>query len=845
MWLIICEKPSVAQDIAKALKFSEKADNHFIADPYLITWASGHLLELATPEDIDPKYKSWLLKDLPILPETFQYKPKPKQESHLKSIKKLAQRKEIEGIINGCDAGREGELIFREIYNFCDVSKPIKRLWLQSLTTASILKEIKEPKDGKLYNPLYDAARCRSESDWLIGMNGTRALTKRLKSRKSAAQSAWSVGRVQTPTLSLLVKKEIDILKHRSRPYWTLSAEFDTEDHSFRGDWWDPSFKKSEDEELKDNRLFDYEKLQAIIKSLPLKGVAHSTETTKDSTENSPPLFDLTSLQRAANSKFSMSAQRTLQSAQRLYEQHKMTTYPRTDSKYLPEDYRPFVQDVLDNISQSSLDTKTHAKNIKKDGIYKEERIFNTSKVSDHFAIIPTGQIKELEGDDARIFDMILRRFLSALMPPAQWLKFERTTILNGQHFITKAQSLKVKGWRAVNGVEEDTIIIPPLKEPSVTLSELHPLEEKTNPPGRISEARLLSLMENCGKDLDDESMAEALKEKGIGTPATRAETIENLISKEYLYRIGKNLRPSLKAMRLMDIMQRIPVDILSDVKLTGELEFDLKNIEKGLYSRKEFMSKMARLTEEITEKVKTFSYEDLYDKEPPLGTCPECHKGSLKETFWAYQCNNEDCKYLVWKEKSQKFIDRALMKDLLAQKVVGPLEFYSAGGHPYETYASLNTKGLVFTDENGTITETIDDGSILHEEIVPETCFLTSGRLYETASAYFCEFKVTETTTGKKPKEKTILSRMPKVLCSRPISREEYLSFIQKGETPTITDFQSKKGRPFVAILKMKVNGSFEFRFQAREKKPVDKEKKPRVTKAKKVTLKKPKKTA
>lgn len=867
-WLIVTEKPSVASDIAKALGGFEKKTEYYESGEYFITWAVGHILEFLEPEELDPKYKRWLLQDLPIIPKEFQYKPKEGQTERLKQIANLAKKSNVQGFINACDAGREGELIFREIFDYCNPNKPFKRLWLQSMTLDSIRKAFGSLKPGKEFDPLADAARCRAESDWLIGINGTRALTKRLKTRNT--KGVWSVGRVQTPTLALIVKRELEYFNHRPEVYYTLSAGFSAKTHSYTGVWFDPSFKKttaSDEDQVsdkeKEDRIFSKEKLNLILADFEKnKHQATAQETRKDSKEIAPQLFDLTMLQREANRKFGISAARTLQAAQRLYEKYKLLTYPRTDSRYLPEDYVGHVNHVLKEFYASFPAYSKVCQKILKAGLLNQDRIFNDKKISDHFAIVPTGQMpsSKLDGDDARIFDLVLKRFLAAFMPHAIWARVERTTTVGQQSFRTRVSDLQVPGWREVYGLDtEEESKLPALddKNPDATVKvqvdEIKSEENATKPPPRFSEARLLSLMEHCGKSVADEEIAEALKDKGLGTPATRADVIENLISKEYVQRFAKALKATSKGIRLVDILNRIPIEALSQVELTGEMEFDLHLIEKGKKKRSEFMKNMEKFTKEFIQKSSEFDYENLYAKDPVLGSCPACKTGKISESFWGYTCSNsksksDPCKYIIWKEKNLRYIDPSLVKDILKQKVIGPFEFSSPSGALYQEYLTVSLeKGIVFCDENGTPKESsAANAEILEEEMLENTFLKVPGRIQVTEVAYFCEFNPQDQEEGEAEKEnkksktkkktaKKVVSRMPKVLCGRNISLDEYKSFIVTGETPPIMDFKSKKGRNFAASLHLKDNGNFEFRFVARPKpeKPEGKEsKKSSVTK-------------
>ncbi len=878
-WLVITEKPSVAADLAKALGGFDKKGDYYESPKYYITWAVGHLLELLEPEELDPKYKRWLLQDLPILPSEFQYKPKKGQTERLNQIKSLAKKADVFGIINACDAGREGELIFREIYDYCQQSKPCKRLWLQSLTPDSIRRGFVNAKPGNDYDNLGDAARCRAESDWLIGMNATRAVTKRLKTRNT--KGVWSVGRVQTPTLALIAKRELDHLKHRPEPFFTLEGRFSTSSHEYSGVWFDQNFKKNahtdDDETIsheKEDRIFSEQRLNELLKEFDkFKGQSNASEVRKESKEIAPQLFDLTLLQREANRKLGMSASRTLQAAQRLYEKYKLLTYPRTDSRYLPEDYVNNVTDVIKEYAAIPTEFTSACKKILKSGLLNKERIFNNKYVSDHFAIIPTGQLpsEKLDGDDARIYSLVLKRFLAAFMPHAVWAKVERITKVGSLHFRTRVQDLQEPGWREVYGLDsEEESKLPKLNEKnpeavtSVVAEDIISQTNATKPPARFTEAKLLSLMEHCGKSVVDEELAEVLKDKGIGTPATRAEIIENLIAKEYVSRYGKSLRATSKGIRLVDVLSRIPVDILSKVDLTGEIEFDLRRMEKGLKKRSEFMQNMFDFTSTIVDKARNFEYDAIYKNDSPLGICPLCQKGKVYEGFWGYKCERSgnskekkegECSYIIWKEKSQRYIDRSVVEEVLSKKIVGPFEFSNSNGtsHFSEFLTISTTKGIIFCEPDGTPKESASglDVVVLHQEVLPETFLKLPGLVKVTETFYMCEFgsaaaqEQTQNSEDAKPKRtrkkklengidaeseqtkkkavkpkkvKRIISRMPRVLCGREMSVEDYKLFLLTGSTPPIADFKSKKGRPFAAALHLKDNGNFEFKFVSRK---------------------------
>ncbi|HKC49436.1 MAG TPA: DNA topoisomerase, partial [Myxococcota bacterium] len=671
--LVITEKPSVARDIVAVLGGFTEHDGFWESDDYVVTFSVGHIVELFSPEDVDPIYKRWTLDTLPILPAEFKLKQKQGQSERIRAIKKLLARKDIDVVVNACDAGREGELIFREILEFLESDKPTKRLWLQSMTADSIRQGFRALVDGHQYDGLGAAASCRSKSDWLIGMNATRALTRRLKGRKE--KTAWSAGRVQTPTLAIVVDRELEVLAHVPRPYWQLQAKFLAGDLEYLGTWFDPSFRapEGEEREQRDDRIFESGKANQLLELVSGKAAAAS-ETRKPSRETAPPLFDLTSLQREGNRRFGWSARRTLNAAQRCYEAHKLLTYPRTDSRCLPNDYRAVVDGVLQAFAGDGP-FQAEATALVENGLENVERTFDDAKVSDHFAIIPTGKVPDanLSGDDQRLFDLVARRFLANFHPPAVWTRVERVTEVAGESFRSRARTLDEPGWRAVIGqTEQEDQALPPLAPGQdeangvpVRTVNLELAAEKTKPLARITEARLLSLMESAGADIEDEEIAAAISEKGIGTPATRADVIENLIAKGYLVRAGKSLRPTVKGIRLVDVLRRIKIDRLASAALTGELEYDLRRVERGSMKATQFMDEIVEYTKQIVDVAVSFQYEDLYPDEESLGKCPLCGR-PVFERSWFYRClevpgstEETDCRFRIWKDKSGRYMDR------------------------------------------------------------------------------------------------------------------------------------------------------------------------------------------
>jgi DNA topoisomerase-3 len=859
--LVITEKPSVATDIANAIGGFSEADGYFESDDYVVTFAVGHLFELLPPEEVDEKYKAWTLDALPILPPEYRYKPKKGQSERIRTIKKLLLRDDVDGVINACDAGREGELIFREIVDHLGSEKPIRRLWLQSMTTKAIKTGFESLRPGEDFEGLAAAAACRARSDWLIGMNATRAITKRLKSRKE--KTAWSAGRVQTPTLTMLVDKEIEILDHVPQPYWRVAASFIHAGERYPGAWFDPAFAVGDNPEAKDDRIFDEARATAIVSAV--NGLAAlARETRKPSRESAPPLFDLTSLQREGNRRFGWSARRTLSAAQRCYERHKLLTYPRTASKCLPEDYRDNVNETLTTLAGSAdfegdgfADFSAAAVRLQRNGLENTARVFNDAGVSDHFAIIPTGTLPEqpLTGDDKRLFDLVMRRFLGTFHPPAQWERVERVTEVAGENFRSRARYLKEEGWRAV---------LPPVSEEKEE-AELRPLAsgaaeatgvgvddtqaeseaEDTRPPARITEARLLSLMENAGKQIEDEDIAAALSEKGIGTPATRADVIENLIAKGYAVRIDRALRPSVKGIRLVDTLRKVKIDRLTSPQLTGEIESHLQEVEKGERTDEDFMSEITDYACQIVDVAKTFGYDELYDDQVTFGACPSCGRDVI-EMAWFYRCREQegvsredDCPLRFWKDTSGRYLDPRSVRAIIADGKTGTLDGFTArNGRTYKGFIelekeewSLKVRSLGYNEGEGVSDQVEYD---VNPDPLGRCPFEEECGIVESPTQFVCERKLKDEELAKakdaKAKAKDADAEsdeerpkscgfvLPRTVCKREITRDEALVYLQTGKTELLEDFTSRFGRPFSATLVLKSkSGRHGFEFPPR----------------------------
>ncbi|WP_372661549.1 DNA topoisomerase III, partial [Hydrogenophaga sp.] len=625
--LVIAEKPSVAQDIVRALtptagKF-EKHDDHFESDQYVVTSAVGHLVEIAAPEAFDVKRGKWSFANLPVLPPYFELKPIDKTKSRLGAVVRLVKRKDVDQLINACDAGREGELIFRLIEQYAGgfkggqyqaLGKPVRRLWLQSMTPAAIREGFEKLRSDEQMQGLADAARSRSEADWMVGINGTRAMTA--FNSRDGGFFLTTVGRVQTPTLSIVVEREEKIRAHRSRDYWEIHAAFQAVAGEYPGKWFDPAWKKQTgddaDLELRADRVWNEREAQQIADAVRGQP-ATVREESKPTTQASGLLYDLTSLQREANGRFGFSAKTTLQLAQSLYERHKALTYPRTDSRALPEDYLGTVKQTFEMLSKSGMKhLAPHAQTALDNGYIKPtKRVFDNKKVSDHFAIIPTLQAPSgLSDAEQKLYDLVVRRFLAVFFPSAEFMVTTRITTAANQNFKTEGKVLVRPGWMAVYGKEaaEDVTdakegdkgqnLVPVAEGEKVQAEQVDPKALKTKPPARYSEATLLGAMEGAGKLVDDEELREAMQEKGLGTPATRAATIEGLLAEKYMLREGREIIPTAKAFQLMTLLRGLGVEELSKAELTGEWEYKLAQMEHGELSRSAFMAEIAAMTE-------------------------------------------------------------------------------------------------------------------------------------------------------------------------------------------------------------------------------------------------------
>ncbi len=816
--LIIAEKPSVAQDIVRALtpasgKFEKHAD-HFENERYVVTSAVGHLVEIKAPEEFDVKRGKWSFAHLPVIPPHFDLAPIDKAKSRLAAVVKQIKRKDVTELINACDAGREGELIFRLIVQYAQsakgkLDKPVRRLWLQSMTPAAIREGFEQLRSDKQMHGLADAARSRSEADWLVGINGTRAMTA--FNSRDGGFFLTTVGRVQTPTLSIVVEREEKIRRHVARDYWEVRATFDAQAGQYDGKWFDPKWKKNPDDaELRADRLWNERDAQAVADAVRGQP-ATVTEESKPSTQSSPLLYDLTTLQREANSRFGFSAKTTLSIAQALYEKHKVLTYPRTDSRALPEDYVAVVKQTMGMIAEEELPgplraLAPHARKALDEGYVKPvKRVFDNAKVSDHFAIVPTlqapGSLTEIE---AKLYDMVVKRFLAVFYPPAEFLVTTRISTAAGHSFQTNGKVLVKPGWLAVYGKEaqeDDATLVAVQPGEIVRTEDVAVNALKTKPPARYTEATLLGAMEGAGKLIDDDELREAMQEKGLGTPATRSAIIEGLINEKYMLRDGRELVPTAKAFQLMTLLRGLAVEELTKPELTGNWEYQLAQMEHGRLSRDAFMAEIAEMTQRIVRKAKEYDRDTIPGDYATLATpCPKCG-GVVKENYRRYACTgpagaSDGCGFSIGKIPGGRAFETAEAEAFLRDKRIGPLEgFRSKAGWPFT--AELK---LAFDDEIDNWKLEFDFGEDARKEGESGepvdfsgqqslgTCPKCKGHVYEHGTSYVCEHGVGANVTCD--------FKSGKIILQQPVPREQMSKLLAEGKTALLENFVSNKTR-------------------------------------------------
>ena len=656
--VVVAEKPSVGRDIARVLGCRNNGDGCMVGDQYIVTWAVGHLVTLMEPDELDEKYKKWSFETLPILPETIPLKVIPNTKTQFTKVKKLINDKETDSLICATDAGREGELIFRYIYEKAGCKKPFQRLWISSMTDEAIREGFQAIRPGTDYDGLYESARCRSKADWLVGMNASRAFTLKY-------DTLLSIGRVQTPTLAILVKRRKEIENFKPEGFCTLTADFG----DYKGVYF--SDKLEPDTHLKQKA--DAEKIAAEIKDQT--GTVKQAETVRKY-ELPPQLYDLTSLQRDANRMLGFTADKTLKTAQSLYEKHKALTYPRTDSRYLPPDMIPRVVQTMKQLPDSyQLYVAGALPNGK---LRVTKRTFDQTKVTDHHAIIPTARKADpskFSEDERKLFDMVARRMLAAFYPACDYDATKIITQVGEHSFRTTGRVIVNNGWHDVPPMEKPPKAKKKTKPDDESESPLPPLQEGdtrqvkgsairedvTKPPAPHTDASLLAAMETAGKELDDEELARQMKGSGIGTPATRAAIIERLLHVGYAQRRGKTLLATDKGVKLIDV---VPNE-LSSPELTGRWELALHDITDGKQDPERFMDGIARMSSFLVDYAKESSAAVVFPQEERTkgkgktrismkalsgAVCPVCGKGGLEASDRAFNCTERDCHCTIWK---------------------------------------------------------------------------------------------------------------------------------------------------------------------------------------------------
>lgn len=835
-YLIIAEKPSVATDLSRALsqelgKFHKKGKSrdaqYFTNNNASITSAVGHLVELKMPTGPNGKNLPWNFNVLPAIPKKFVLKPIEQSAGRLKHVLSLAKKKEYDLIINACDAGREGELIFQYIMDIGEVNKPVKRLWMQSMTTGAIQDAWKNLRDGNSMKDLSDAAKCRSESDWLVGLNSTRALTC-FRSRHGGF-NITAAGRVQTPTLAILAKREREIAAFNSQEYWEVNADFEVSKGLYTGRWFVPNFLKNDaQKQQRPERIWSAESAHEIVNRCKNK-TGNILEETKPSKQIAPQLYDLTTLQREAP----FTAKNTLGIAQALYERHKMITYPRTDSRYLPEDYLKNVQATTSELAKSAHPVAPWAaKSIENDNIVFNKRIFNNKKVSDHFAIIPTGRHVKLTDQEAKVYDMIVKRFVAIFYPQAEFKLTKRTTIIDHglakDYFLTQGKTLIKPGWLAVYGRVEGVAagkdeLVAVLAEEAAKVDALRAEEKETKPPARMTESTLLAAMEGAGKLVEDDAIREAMAERGLGTPATRAAVIEGLLRQKYIARDGRELNVSGKGLRLIELCEEMQIDALTSPSMTGDWEAKLNRMQRGEIDRATFMQEIIGFTESVVSKAKAHMDNAVNRVFPDLEiACPDCDcQPRLKQTDATYECHDVDCTFKISKYIAGRLLQTSEAVELLDKKVLPEMDGFvsrfnkpfSAGLKIAQTVSKTGKLGkwkidFIF-DSDLEAAESLREDQIIKQIVLHNGI---RGTLYATEKAYYLpELKTKDTPEG---------FRLGKTILQKELVANEVENLLSFGKTGLINGFISKRTkRPFKAHLNLDFeSGKIGFEFPPRE---------------------------
>ena len=833
--VVVAEKPSVAEDLAKALGAATKRSGWWESADLRITWAVGHLLELAEPQEYDEGLKRWRMRDLPILPERFQTRPIGARGSdqQLSTITKLLQDAAVDEVVNACDAAREGELIFHRIWEHAAPSAKVTRLWLSALTETAITQAWAERAPASEFAALRDAAVSRAEADWLIGMNGTRAATIRLPKQKRDRRP-FSVGRVQTATLAMLTDRELEILAHVPVPFWELNVDMMAEGQTWPARWTrqeaDQSALEAEAEAsgrkpATRTQILEAAETERLVALLAAGPQAATTERVRDKVRTAPLPFDLTTLQKEANRRWRWSASRTLDVAQSLYEAHKLTTYPRTGSQHLPPALKEEVRATVEKLGGIS-EYADFSATLVKDGLRNVDRVFSETKVTDHFAIIPTGRLPDrgLQANASKLFDLIARRFLAAFHPGATERELARETAVSDDRFVARRTELIVPGWRALfppseqrsepwiplSGGTLEMVEDGTSSQHETALGEITWKEDLTKPMGRLTEASLLAMMENAGKEVDDEALAAAMRERGLGTPATRADTIETLLSRGYIERLRSGgFRAAPRGILLIDTLSRAGVDWLTSAELTGEMEHRLRKVEHGELDRATYMSELIARTQGLIERMDAYQAAALHQDLPPIGVCPYSGEDVI-ETMLNYEVPREkreghERTLTIWKDTAGRYIDRLHATQLLEHQRVEDLHgFVDQQGREYSASLVVTGEGRVRLESTGT--GAADD--------IPD-----DGTMTEVTTCPICEMGTVQMTAHEFACDNSSCSLRPvaRVLNGRTLKLDEMRPYYTEGCTAELSGFISRYKRPFSATLVRKEDGGLDREFPPR----------------------------
>lgn len=775
--LIVAEKPSVARDIARVLKVGGGGKGWLGNGALRVTWCVGHLVELAEPQRYNPAWKTWRLELLPMLPERFELAPRKSGRDQWKVVKKLMTDPALVRVINACDAGREGELIFAFTYELAGCDAPVERLWISSMTDSAIRDGFASLRPGEQMKALEAAARSRAESDWLVGLNATRAMTVRMRSGASSA--LLSLGRVQTPTLALIEEREHAIKSFVPETFWQVKATFGRKDGDEDKETWEAVWTGRDSTGKKLDRLFDKERAEELLAAIAGREGTVSKVERKTTREKPPLLYDLTNLQKEANKRFGFSAKKTLDVAQKLYEQHKVSTYPRTDARHLGSDQKDTLPPLFETLRFGPYQ-KSADEIIAKWPFEPGSRVIDDAEVSDHHAIIPTGVDPRncpLTVDEKRVFDLIARRFLAVFLDDATFAAAVLETMIDEELFLAKGKTLLEAGWRAIDPPASEKKkkgkppppMLPPVEEGEIVDQVANRLQEGvTKPPKRYTEATLLGAMERAGEALDEKELKRAMKRKGLGTPATRASIIETLLSRGYIKREKKNLVPTEQGSALL---AALPVEVLRSPRLTGEWEARLNAIADGEESREDFMADIRAFAQKLVEELKQAEVDKRVQNTGPasngdgevLGACPKCG-AEVREGPRGWGCSG--CSLMVPGKVARRTISKRLAKQLLKEGETPPVKgFKSKAGKEFRAALAL--------DDDGNVVFRFPQPDSLGECPGCGKAVRLRGKYYTCDSGRDCSFII------------------PKNVRGRDLSSEEIEALLREGKTPVLRGFQ------------------------------------------------------